>query len=202
MDRTPVALASRPPGSALLRQATQTDRAAIREFVCALSPRSQYLRFFACVAPPSSGLLAALCGAAGRADVLLITDDGGTVIGHGMTADEPGQAGHACSVGLVIADAWQRLGLGTLLLRTLTSRAARRGARSLVLEVLPENRVMLGIIARRWPQAPSQRTPDAIVFRPVITAPEAGQGWPVPSPLRVGSLSYHGGLGAPDRSAA
>jgi GNAT superfamily N-acetyltransferase len=195
MDRTPVAV---------LRQARTDDLAGIREFVCALSPRSQYLRFFAAVAPPSTGLLRALCGTGG-ADVLLVTDRRGAVIGHGMAADATaGGAGadHGLesSIGLVVADAWQRCGIGTQLLDALAGRARSRGVTRLVLEVLPDNRVMLGIIRRRWPEAPAERTLDAIVFRPAIR--HAGCPPPIPRVVAIGGRSYQGGPGAKDRSAA
>ena len=194
MDRTPVAL---------LRQARPDDLTSIREFVCALSPRSQYLRFFAAVAPPSTGLLHALCGTGG-ADVLLVTDRGGAVIGHGMAADAAdGTATRhllESSIGLVVADAWQRRGIGTQLLDALADRARRRGVTRLVLEVLPDNRVMLGIIRRRWPEAPAERTPDAIVFRPAIRQPGCPQ--PIPRVVAIGERSYRGGPSAKDRSAA
>ena len=169
MDRTLVAMA-------LLRQAGPADSAAIREFVCGLSPRTQRLRFFASVAPPSTGLLRALCGTAGRADVLLVTDSDGTVVAHGMAADAPARDGLESSIGLVVADDWQGRGIGTQLLRALTIRAARRGVGSLVLEVLPDNHVMLGIIGRRWPDAAAERTPDALVFRPSIGSGLANSG--------------------------
>jgi acetyltransferase len=168
MDGTLVVAAAR------LRQAGVADSAAIREFVCGLSPRTQRLRFFAAVAPPSTGLLRALCGTTGRADVLLATDSDGTVIAHGMAADAPGRGGLESSIGLVVADAWQRRGIGTQLLRSLMTRAACRGVRSLVLEVLPDNHVMLGIIGRRWPGAHAEWTPDALVFRPVIQSRASG----------------------------
>ena len=167
MDRTLVALA-------LLRQADPADCAAIGEFVCGLSPRTQRLRFFASVAPPSTGLLRALCGTTGRADVLLATDSDGTVIAHGMAADSPARDGVESSIGLVVADGWQRRGVGTLLLRALETRAARRGVGALVMEVLPDNHVMLGIITRRWPEAPAERTPDSIIFRPAIQSAASG----------------------------
>ena len=153
---------------ALLRPAGPADSAAIREFVCRLSQRTQRLRFFAAVAPPSTGLLRALCGTTGRADVLLVTDGDGTVIAHGMAADAPARDGMESSIGLVVADSWQRRGVGTQLLRALTARAARRGVGTLVLEVLRDNYVMLGIIGRQWPEAPVEPTADALVFRAAI----------------------------------
>jgi GNAT superfamily N-acetyltransferase len=193
MDRTLVEVA-------LVRQAEPADSAAIREFVCGLSPRTQRLRFFAAVAPPSTGLLRALCGAAGRADVLLVTDCGGTVIAHGMAADAPASNGIASSIGLVVADGWQRRGVGTQLLRALTARAAHRGVRSLVLEVLPDNHVMRGIIGRRWPDAAVEWTPDALVFRPAIPAGAVQRTFP--AAIRLSPLADSGDLHAPGRSAA
>jgi GNAT superfamily N-acetyltransferase len=190
MDRTPVAV---------LRQAGPDDRTGIAEFVSALSSDSQYLRFFACVAPPSTGLLRALSDT-GRADVLLATDSQGNLIGHGMAADLAAGLRLESSIGLVVADAWQRQGVGTQLLDALVRRASRRGVSSLVLEVLPTNRVMLGIIARRWPATPAERTPDAIVFRPAIRRP--GGPRHVGRAVGGGQRSDEGGQGVGDRSAA
>ena len=122
--------------------------------MCGLSPRSQYFRFFASVAPPSTGLLRALSGVTGAADILLMTDSGGAMIGHGMAADVRGAAGRLeTNIGLVIADEWQQRGLGTALLTELVSRAARRDVHALVLDVLPENDPM------RASSADAGRTP-------------------------------------------
>jgi len=186
--------------AAFLRQAGPADSAAIREFVCRLSQRTQRLRFFASVAPPSTGLLRALAGASGRADVLLVTAGDGTVIAHGMAADAPARDGVESSIGLVVADAWQRRGVGTQLLRALTTRAARRGVGTLALEVLPDNHVMLGIIRSQWPEAPVERTPDALVFRPAMPAGAGLQ--TVPAAIRVSQLANSGDHSAPGRSAA
>jgi RimJ/RimL family protein N-acetyltransferase len=171
MNRTPVT----PAG--LLRTARDSDADRIREFVCGLSPRSQHFRFFATVAPPSTGLMRALSGATGSADILLVTDGQGAVIGHGMAADQ----GWSTDIGVVVADRWQQRGIGTLLLSALVDRAAGRGIRTLVLDVLPANERMLGIIARRWPAAPRERTPDAIVIKPQLPGPTGSQHVPVPS---------------------
>jgi len=184
-------------GQLLVRQAGPADATSIREFVCGLSARTQRFRFFAGVAPPSSGLLRALCGGSGRADILVVTDSQGTVIAHGMAADEPAAGPFETSVGLVVADSWQRRGVGAWLLSALVGRAARRGVGSLVLDVLPDNHVMLGIIARRWPGAPAERTADALVFRPAIGA--ATHPIPIPAFVTVGDL---GGSHAAHRTAA
>jgi GNAT superfamily N-acetyltransferase len=218
------------PGSGLIRAAGPADADRIRDFVCGLSARSQYFRFFASVAPPSTGLLRALCGATGSADILLLTDNCGNVIGHAMAADAPAaQAGAAqaraaqarasdarptdsrleANIGLVIADDWQHCGLGTMLLSMLVSRAARRGVEALVLDVLPDNARMRGIIARRWPDAPTERTRDALIFRPPIRQADAMNLAAVPAVIGLcrpqadrHAVTQPGGTGAPDRSAA
>jgi len=185
------------PDAGLLREVGLGDSAAVCQFICDLSSHSRYLRFFASVAPPSSALLAALCGSTG-ADILLVTDPGGRVLAHGMAAADLVPASTAAgrtatrvadavatNIGLVVADQWQERGLGTLLLSALVARAARRGVRSLVLDILPDNHRMLGIIARRWPDAPREHTPDAIVVRPVITTAQAAGGGPVPADLTL-----------------
>ncbi len=213
------------PGSGLIRAAGPADTDRIRDFVCRLSPRSRYFRFFASVAPPSTGLLRALCGVTGSADILLLTDSRGNIIGHGMAADtrtadtraahtgaaHTGAAGGRveANIGLVIADEWQHCGLGTMLLSMLVSRAARRGVDALVLDVLPENARMRGIIARRWPDAPTERTRDAIVIRPPMGPADAVNVAEVPTIVTLcrvqedrPAATQPGGTVAPDRSAA
>jgi GNAT superfamily N-acetyltransferase len=192
--------------TALLRQACpEEDALRISDFVCGLSPEARYLRFFASVAPPSSGLLRALSGGTG-ADILLITDGTGTVIAHGMAADATPGDRLTSNIGLVVTDRWQHQGLGRLLLSTLVGRAARRGVRSLVLDVLPDNRRMLGIISRRWPDAPWERTHDAVTIRPAITRWQATDGWPVPAivplPASQSDIRHPGDARAPGLSAA
>jgi GNAT superfamily N-acetyltransferase len=188
MKRTPVGgtalTTSTTAISGLIRLGGQDDAKRVSEFVCALSPQSRYLRFFASVAPPSSGLLRVLCGGTG-ADILVITDRDGAVVAHGMAADTAAPGGLASNIGLVVADPWQQQGLGTLLLGILIGRASLRGVGSLVLDVLPSNNRMLGIIARRWPDAPQQRTRDAIVFSPPITPWQAAGGHAVPAVISL-----------------
>ncbi len=150
-----------------LREAVPRDADAIRDFVCRLSLRTQQLRFFAAVAPPSSGLVRALCGGNGNADILLVTDGAGDVVAHAMAVDD-----HGCGsseIAVVVADKWQDNRIGTTLLGILTDRAAERGVPVMTMEVLPENRRMLGIIARRWPEAERERTADSIIVRAAIS---------------------------------
>jgi ribosomal protein S18 acetylase RimI-like enzyme len=166
MERT---LTRLPAAGYQVRSAGPHDADRIREFVCGLSTQTQYLRFFTTASPPSSGLLRALTGdGSSRSDILLITDESGAVIGHGMAVDAIQDGLRCADIGLVIADRWQGQGLGTMLLGLLTDRATGRGAVALVLEVLPTNARMLGIIDRHWPDACRKRTPDALVITAAI----------------------------------
>jgi ribosomal protein S18 acetylase RimI-like enzyme len=167
-------------GRYCVRAAGPADDAAIRDFVCGLSVRTQYLRFFTAMCPPSRGLLKALTAGNPRADILLVTGEDGQVVGHGMAVDAAGERAGSADLGLVIADDWQGQGLGPVLLRLLEQRAAGRGITTVVLDVLPENRRMLGIVDRRWPGADRQRTPDSIN----ITVPVTGT-LPVPDPAWI-----------------
>lgn len=154
------------------------DAGQIREFINGLSVRTQFLRFFASVAPPSSGLLRGLCGASGAswaggvggsADIVLATV-GGTVIGHCMAADRTDPDGMMTSdIGLVVADSWQQRGVGTALLRIVAERAAARGAGMLVMDVLPGNDRILSVIERRWPGARREFSADSIIIRACLT---------------------------------
>jgi GNAT superfamily N-acetyltransferase len=195
-------------GSGLIRSGSPADADMIRDFVCGLSPRSQYYRFFASVCPPTTGLLRALSGATGSADILVVTDSKGAMIGHAMAADARQAGGRLeTNIGLVVGDEWQRRGLGTTLLRMLVGRASRRGVNALVLDVLPENETMRGIIRRRWPDAGIERTRDALIFRPLIGPADAGYPFRLPAAIDLPGLGRHaeihaGGVRAPNRSAA
>jgi GNAT superfamily N-acetyltransferase len=136
-----------------VRAASAADCEAIRSFVAGLSLRARFLRFFTPAALPSPAVLRGLCGAGRTTDVLVATS-GGAVIGHVMAADVVGpDGGRATDIGIVVADGWQGRGVGSDLLDRIIARAAARGVSGLELEILPENRRMLAMIARRWADA-------------------------------------------------
>jgi acetyltransferase len=183
-----------PPDDIRIRPAHDTDCAAIGAFVAGLSPRASFLRFFGPASPPSSSVLRGMCGAGLTSDVLLATDghDGGhnhsgdsdtgdyadrMVIGHAMAADSVAPDGALVTdVGLVVADLWQHHGVGSDLLSRLVARAQERGVSRLSMDVLPENRPMLTLIAHRWPGASYTFGPDAVTVRVGLASPSAANG--------------------------
>jgi L-amino acid N-acyltransferase YncA len=147
------------------RAARAADCEAIRSFVAGLSPRTRLLRFFTPVSPPSSTVLRAMCGADGAADVLVAAHDG-VVVAHAMAADADGPEGcRAADIAVVVADDWQDRGIGSEILGRLVARAVARAVRVLVMDVLPENDRMLGMISRRWPGAAFKFDGGAVTVR-------------------------------------
>ena len=153
-----------PGGRVLIRQAGGGDLGGLRDFLGGLSAQSRYLRFFAGV-PASTAMLRILAGQRPDADALVATRNG-LIIGHAMAVDTgvpPGAA--ATEIGVVVADAWQGRGVGSGLIRALASRARDRGATTLVMEVMAENRRVLAMIAGRWPDARHDRSAAYITVR-------------------------------------
>jgi GNAT superfamily N-acetyltransferase len=143
-----------------------------------LSLRSRFLRFFSPVAPPTSAVLRGMCGAGPGTDALVATADG-VVVGHVMASDVAGPDGRrpVADIGLVVADRWQGRGLGSQMLSQVIARAAARGVVGLVMEVLPENRRMLAMIARGFPSAGYEFGGGSVTVRvPLPGAAPAGHG--------------------------
>ena len=141
-----------------VRPVRPEDLAELGCFFAGLSGESRYLRFFAPVTP-THDLLDLLAGRAANVDAIIAVADG-QIIGHAMAADRRG--GQATDVGVVVADAWQRRGVGAALMRALVARAQARGVTSLAMDVLPGNRRVLAMILDHWPDAAVGRNPDSI----------------------------------------
>jgi ribosomal protein S18 acetylase RimI-like enzyme len=158
-------------GDLQIRTAAAADCEGIRSFVAGLSLRARFLRFFTPASPPSAAVLHRMCGAAPTTDVLVATQEG-AIVGHAMAVDGVGPDGSATTdLGLVIADRWQNRGVGSEMYRRLTERAAARGVRAAVMDVLPENHHMLSIIDRHWSDVGYQFSDGSVIVR----VPLAGQ---------------------------
>jgi len=157
----------------LIRPVIPADEAVLSDFFAALSVESRYLRFFAPVTP-SCGLLDLMAGKAAHVDAIVAVADG-VIVGHAMAADRvaPGDPGNpvrmggpgATDVGVVVADAWQRRGVGAALMRALVARAQARGVTSLAMDVLPGNRQVLAMVIGHWPDAAIGHAPDSLDIR-------------------------------------
>lgn len=134
-----------------LRPVCPGDEERIRRFLAGLSLHTQTLRFFTGVSAPSTALVRALLAADEHREALVATDERGEIVAHAMSFRGGGCAD--VEIAVVVADAWQGRGLGTRLVDELLSRAALRGARTVGMDVMGENRRVLGLIRRLWPDA-------------------------------------------------
>jgi ribosomal protein S18 acetylase RimI-like enzyme len=147
-----------------IRPVGSDDRAALRDFLAGLSTRTRYYRFFAGSVPASPAMLGVLTGSGRAVDAIVAVRDG-AIIGHAMAVDTAGPGGAVVSdLGVVVADAWQRQGVGSRLMRILASRARARGASSVTMDVLAENRPMLSMISGHWPAARQHRNGPYLTF--------------------------------------
>jgi GNAT superfamily N-acetyltransferase len=152
------------PVTVSIRPACAADTGALSDFFAGLSPQARYLRFFAPVTPGPE-LLRRMSGGDGHTDAVIAVREG-VIIGHAMAADQAGPPGaRTADVGVVVADAWQGLGVGSVLIRALTTSARARGVTSLTMDVLPGNRKMLAMIASGWPAARIEDSADFVTFR-------------------------------------
>jgi GNAT superfamily N-acetyltransferase len=152
------------PVTAAIRSACAADMDALSGFFAGLSAQTRYLRFFAPVTP-GPDLLRRWSGGDGHT-AAVVAVRGGAIIGHAMAADQAGPRGaRTADVGVVVADAWQGLGVGSALMHAVITDARARGVTSLTMDVLPGNRTMLAMIASRWPAARIEGSADFVTFR-------------------------------------
>lgn len=123
------------------------DVDALQAFVAALSPATRTRRFFAPVPRMPGEMVRAIATADPRHRFLVARSAGGRVIALAQAVAEEGAA--RCELAIVVADAWQGLGVGTRLFALLLADAAGGGAREAHLETARDNRPMKSL-ARRF----------------------------------------------------
>ncbi|WP_406311342.1 GNAT family N-acetyltransferase [Streptosporangium sp. NBC_01639] len=138
-----------PIGGVEIRPAGVDDAEGVHRFLAGLSPRTRALRFFTGMSRPSASLVRAMVAVDARRDVLLAVH-GDVVVGHAMSFTG---SGTDVEIALVVADGWQGRGIGSRLARGLLRRASANGARTLGMDVLGENRTVLSMVRRAWPEA-------------------------------------------------
>ncbi|MEV4255917.1 GNAT family N-acetyltransferase [Spirillospora sp. NPDC049652] len=175
------------------------DETRLRGMSGALSRTSLYLRFFTGTPHVPEPYVAAL----GRLDHwnrdALVAIFDGAMVGIAEYARLPSRPDEA-EVGVLIADAWQRHGLGRLLTRMLLPLAARRGVTGFRAEVQSTNSGAVELIRHTWPSARSVHHGETSTFRmpapdhpmPASAAPAPPA--PVPAALVV-SASCGQGVG-------
>ncbi|MCP2337786.1 GNAT family N-acetyltransferase [Actinomadura rupiterrae] len=152
------------------------DEARLRRMSAALSRVSLYTRFFSGTPRVPEPYVATL----GRLDHwdrdALVALDDDVMIGLAEYARVPCHPERA-EIAVLIADAWQRRGLGRLLTRMLLPLAARRGVTEFHADVYAGNAGALALIQHTWPSARSARSGETATFHlpaPTANAPSDG----------------------------
>lgn len=147
----------------VVRSAKRADGEAVQQFVRELSPLARRRRFFGALSELSPAQLERLTGAQNPRDLSLVAlsahaGEPRIVAMAQYAADDPGAAEFA----VVVADAWQREGLGARLLELLLGRAAEAGVQVMSGHVLAENGPMLALAARFGFALTDDRDPDLV----------------------------------------
>ncbi|MDX6617750.1 MAG: hypothetical protein QOK36_136 [Gaiellales bacterium] len=131
-----------------LRSPASADRDALVAFLVALSPASMSSRFHAAVRPRAALIepflapdwieRGALVGVTGKADDEQVV---------GLASYDRLRDRGAAEVAFAVADDLQGIGVGTRLLEQLAKHASTAGVERFVLEILPGNRSMLGVVS-------------------------------------------------------
>jgi acetyltransferase len=133
-----------------IRRILPTDLNALRTFFAALSQATRRLRFHSPINELPEQLLREFTMADDRAHIAFVAEV------HDGAVDQPvtlvaearyvrNADSESAEFALVVADNWQRIGLGTTLTRVLARRARFTGVRRLWGDILEDNKAMRGL---------------------------------------------------------
>ncbi|MEN3360110.1 MAG: hypothetical protein V7637_4092 [Mycobacteriales bacterium] len=164
----------------LIRPTCPADIESVRRFLTELSAESSYRRFFTGLGRIPDRFVRQLVDVDHERRESLVALAGEDVIAvadYALVAGSPRTA----ELGVVVADAWQRRGLGQHLLDRLLAVAHARGVRQLRAHTLAENARVARLLRRRWPAARPAREETLLVWHlPIDPLPEphrAGASW-------------------------
>lgn len=116
----------------LIRPLREQDRQREYDFIMRLSPESRHMRFLAQINEPGAALLDNLMDVdcKTRMAYIALVHDNGELIEIGVSRYCATQE-HECECAVTVADPWQHLGLGTLLMEHLIDSARKNGYRQM-----------------------------------------------------------------------
>jgi len=137
------------------------DEAGVLDRVFAgLSPQSRHLRFHSPIIRLTAPVRRALLAVDGRDHVALVAVARGKPVGIARLIRDPRRA-HEAEIAFEVVDAWQRRGIGRLLLTALAERATDIGVRRVRALVLPENAAAFAVLRSVFPVRFVRRDRDA-----------------------------------------
>jgi GNAT superfamily N-acetyltransferase len=129
----------------MVRPLRLSDAEPLRDMLYRLSDESTYQRFFEFKKSHPREEIEELVDSAHQENVALVatTLDAGEVVGMARYDLDP--ATQLADVAFVVADAWQKKGIGTALMRRIVEIARARGVAGFTADVLPTNELMLAV---------------------------------------------------------
>jgi RimJ/RimL family protein N-acetyltransferase len=143
-------LALRGGATLRLRPIRPDDEPRLEELFSRLSRQSVYQRFFAPYQRLRADWYRRFANVDYQARLALVAEDeqeGRTVL-RAVAQYEPDAARGVAEVAIVVEDAWQNRGLGTVVLDAVLEAGEARGIRSFTANVLTDNRRMLHVLRR------------------------------------------------------
>jgi acetyltransferase len=134
----------------VLRPIRPEDAELEAAFVHNLSPQSKYMRFMQTLQELTPEMLVRFTQIDYDRELALVavTEQDGREVEIAVTRYSMNPDGQSCEFALVVADAWQRKGIGSRLLAMLIDAARARGFRTMEGQVLAENDAMLSLVRR------------------------------------------------------
>jgi acetyltransferase len=130
-----------------VRPVRPADAESIQAFVRRLSDASRRLRFCAAIRELAPAMLARLTEPADQRERVFLVEapDGESRSVVALAQYAPGDDDATCDLALVVADAWQGLGLGSALIGMLIRSARNARCARAVADVLRDNEAMLAL---------------------------------------------------------
>jgi GNAT superfamily N-acetyltransferase len=186
-DRSTIADGQGTVSSVLIRPYESADGASVEAMSARLSKHSLYERFFAGTPGLPPKYLAVLAKTDHHDREVLLAISAGAVIGiaeYVRAKDAPRRA----DLAVLVADDWQRRGIGRRLVIALACLAADRGIADFTADTLVTNRSAVAAITALWPAARADRDGTTAAFSLPVRAlvPVAGGlGDLVPGALQI-----------------
>jgi GNAT superfamily N-acetyltransferase len=128
-----------------------SDGEALRRFFFRLSPQSIYRRFLSPIARPEQARPERLLDVDHKDREALVGLVDGEIVGVARYVRQPGAK--VAELAVVVADAWQRRGVASLLVAALAEAALGAGVDAFAVTMHADNGPMLGLIRRMRPAA-------------------------------------------------
>lgn len=133
-----------------IRPIRPEDAEIEREFVRNLSPQAKYFRFMQALQELTPQMLVRFTQIDYNRELALIavTEEKGQLIEVAVARYSTKPDGSTCEFAVVVADQWQRKGIGQRLMLNLMDAAQNKGYRVMEGEILADNKPMIGMVSK------------------------------------------------------